>query len=92
MMYVITNEVFRKQNVLVRVSIVLKRYHDHGSSYKGKHFIGTGLQVLKSSPLTSRQEHGRVQAVMVQEKLRVVHLHLKAASRILASRQLRGGL
>jgi hypothetical protein len=28
------------------------------------------------------------QAGMVQEELRVLHLHLKAASRILASRQL----
>jgi len=40
------------------------------------------------SPLSSRQEHGSVQAGMVQEELRGLHLHLKAASRILASRQL----
>ena len=38
------------------------------------------------SPLSSRQEHGRVQASMVREELRALHLHLKAASRILASR------
>jgi hypothetical protein len=33
-------------------------------------------------------EHGSFQAGMVQEELRVLHLHLKAASRVLASRQL----
>jgi hypothetical protein len=37
--------------------------------------------------LSSRREHGSIQAGMVQEELRVLHLHLKAASRILASRQ-----
>jgi hypothetical protein len=35
-----------------------------------------------------RWEHGSIQAGMVQEELRALHLHLKAASRILASRQL----
>jgi len=40
------------------------------------------------SPVSSRQKHGRVMEGMVQEELRVLHLHLKAASRILASRQL----
>jgi hypothetical protein len=38
--------------------------------------------------LSSRQEHGSIQAGMMQEELRVLHLHLKVASRILASRQL----
>jgi hypothetical protein len=40
------------------------------------------------SPLSSRQAHGGIQASMVQEELRVLHLHLKAASRILTLRQL----
>jgi hypothetical protein len=40
---------------------------------------------VKSS---SRSEHGNIQAGMVQAELRVLHLYLKAASRILASRQL----
>jgi hypothetical protein len=39
-------------------------------------------------PSSSRQEHGSIQAGMVQAELRVLHLHLKAASRILASMQL----
>jgi hypothetical protein len=46
----------------------------------------TGLE--RFSPLSSRWEHSSVQADMVQEKLRVLHLHLKAASGRLASRQL----
>jgi hypothetical protein len=37
-------------------------------------------------PVSSTQEHGIVKAGMVQEELRVLHLHLKAASRILTSR------
>jgi hypothetical protein len=49
---------------------------------------GSEVQVQRFSPLSSRQDHGSIQAGMVQDKLRVLHLHLKAASRILASRQL----
>jgi hypothetical protein len=51
-----------------------------------QHLIGAGLQVQRFTPLSSRQEHGSIQAGMAQEELRVLHLHLKAASRILASR------
>jgi hypothetical protein len=50
--------------------------------------IGAGLQVQRFSLLSSRQEHGSIQAGMVQEELKVLHLLLKAASRILASMQL----
>ena len=39
--------------VLVRVSIAVKRHHDHGNSYKGKHLIGSGLQFQRFSPLSS---------------------------------------
>jgi hypothetical protein len=35
-----------------------------------------------------KAEHDSIQAGMVQEELCVLHIHLKAASRILASRQL----
>ena len=45
-----------------------------------------GLQVQRVSPLSSRWEHGSVQAGMVQAELRVLHLHLKAASGRLTSR------
>jgi hypothetical protein len=40
------------------------------------------------SPLSSSWEHGSVQAGMVQAELRGLHLHLKAASGRLTSRQL----
>jgi hypothetical protein len=46
-----------------------------------------GLQIQRFSPLPSRKEHGNIQAGMVQEELRVLHLHLKADRRRLASRQ-----
>jgi hypothetical protein len=41
--------------------------------------IGPGLQVQRFSPLSSRQKHGSIQAGMVQEELRVLHLHPKEA-------------
>jgi hypothetical protein len=66
----------------------VNRHHDQGKSYKGQHIVGAGLQVQRFSPLSSRRDHGSIQAGLVQEELRVLHLHLKAASRILASRQL----
>jgi hypothetical protein len=56
-----------------------------------QHLIGAGLQGQRFSPLSSRWDHGSIQAGMVQEELKVLHLHLKAASRILSSRQLGRG-
>jgi hypothetical protein len=53
--------------------------------------IGAGLQVQRFSPLSSRQEHSSIQAGLVQEELRVLHLYLKASKRRLASRQLELG-
>ena len=50
--------------------------------------IGAGLQVQRFSPLSSRWEHGSVQAGMVQEELKVLYLVPKANRRILASRAL----
>jgi hypothetical protein len=64
----------------------VNRHHDQGKSYRGHYLIG--LQVQRFSPLSSRREHGSIQAGMVQEELRVLHLKMKTASRILASRQL----
>jgi hypothetical protein len=60
----------------------VNRHRDQGNSYKDC------LQVQRLSPLSSRWEHGNIQAGMVQEELKVLHLHLKAASRRLASREL----
>jgi hypothetical protein len=61
----------------------VNRHHD-----QEQHLIEAGLQVQRFSPLSSRQEHSSIQASMVQEELRVLHLHLNATSRILTSGQL----
>jgi hypothetical protein len=45
-----------KFTLLVMVSIAVKRHHDQDNSLKGYHFIRTGLQILRFSPLLSRQE------------------------------------
>jgi hypothetical protein len=64
----------------------VNRHHYQGNSYK-EHLFGAGLEVQRFCPL-SRQEHGSIQADMVQEELGVLHLHLKAASRTLDSRMI----
>jgi hypothetical protein len=46
----------------------------------------TGSEV--QSIIIKAEEHGSIQASMVREELKVLHLHLKAAIRILSSRQL----
>ena len=51
-------------------------------------FNWAGLKVQRFNPLSSRQEHGIIQAGMVQEELRVLHL-LKVDRRRLAFKQLR---
>ena len=67
----------------------MNRHHDQeGKSYKKQHLIGAGLQVQRFSPLSSSWEHGSIQAGIVQEELRVLCLHPKAASRRLTPRQL----
>jgi hypothetical protein len=53
-----------------------------------QHLIGAGLQVQRFSLLSSRWEHGSIQAGMVQAELRVLRLHPKAASGRLTSRHL----
>jgi hypothetical protein len=69
----------------------VNRHQDQGKSYKKQHLIGAGLQVQRFSPLSSRWEHGSIQAGMVQEELRVLCLHPSAASGRLTSRQLGWG-
>ena len=39
------------------------------------------LDLQSFSPLSSRQEHGRILTDVIQEELRVLHLHLKAIRR-----------
>jgi hypothetical protein len=40
-----------KVDVLVRVSIAVKRHHNLGDSDRGKHLVGAGLQLQRFSPL-----------------------------------------
>ena len=42
--------------VLDRVSIVVKRHHDQGNSYKGQHLFGVGLHWQRLSPFSPWQE------------------------------------
>jgi hypothetical protein len=59
--------------------MAVKRYHDHGNSYKEKHLIGDGLQFQRFS-YHHGKKHGKVQADLVLEKeLRVLHHDLQAA-------------
>jgi len=53
-----------------------------------QHLIEAGLQVQRFSSLSSRQEHGSIQADMGLEELRVPPLVPKAARRRLGTRQL----
>jgi hypothetical protein len=45
-----------KKIVYVRVSITVKRHHDHGNSYKGKHLVWIGLQSQRFSQILSWQK------------------------------------
>jgi hypothetical protein len=58
------------------------------ASHKKQHLLGAGLQVQRFSLLSSRWEHGSIQAGMAQAESRVPWLHPKAASGRLTSRQL----
>ena len=59
-----------------------------GNSYKNTIQFRAILQLQRFSPLSLRQEHGSIQAGMVQEELRVLHLRLKEASGRLTPRHL----
>ena len=63
----------------------MNRHRDQGNPYKDNISLGLAYR-FRVSPLSSRLEHGSIQAGMVKEELRVLHLHLKASRRILASR------
>ena len=71
---------------LSRGFIAVKRSHDQGNSYKGKHLTGAALQFRGSVHYHHDGKYGSMQADMVLEKeLRVVHLDPKAARRKLTS-------
>ena len=47
------------QSCCLRISIAVKRHHDHGNSYKGKHLAGAGLHLQRFCQLSSWQEAWR---------------------------------
>ena len=62
--------------------IAVKTHHDHGNSYKGKHFTGAGLQFRGLVYYHYGRKHGGMQADMVlEEELRALHLDQQAAGR-----------
>jgi hypothetical protein len=81
----------RENGCLSWGTTAVNRHHDQGKSYKGQHLIVAGLQDQRFSSVSSRQEHCSIQAGMVQQWLSTLHLHLKAAIRILTSRHLSQG-
>ena len=60
----------------------MKRHHDHGNSYKGKHLIEAGFQFRGLVHYYHGRKHGGTKADKLLEKeLRVLHLEPKAAGR-----------
>jgi hypothetical protein len=60
----------------------VKRHHDQGNSYKGQHLIGAALQFQRFVHYCHGREHDSLHPDMVLEKkLRVLHLYIEAASR-----------
>ena len=54
--------------VCLRVSIAVKRHHDHSNSYKGKHLIGVAYSFTGLAHFPHGREHGGMQADTVLEK------------------------
>jgi len=81
----------RSLNYTLFVRVLLLRTDTMTKATLIRTFNGGWLTVQRFSPVSSRQEHVDIQAGIVQEELRLLHLHLKAASRILASRKLGWG-
>lgn len=70
-----------------RVSVAVKRYHDHGNSYKGKHLIRAGLQFRGLVHDCHGGKHGSVQAdIVLERELRVLHMVWQIAGRVWATR------
>ena len=64
------------------VSIAVKRHHEHGNSYKGKHLIGAGLQFRGLVHYHHGRKRGSVQSDMMLEKeSRILRLDLQVAGR-----------
>ena len=69
------------QGKCLRVSIAVKRHHDHGDSNKGQHLVGDGLQFQRFNPVSFMAESMATytQADMVLEDWRSLHFDPQAA-------------
>ena len=56
--YIVIKNAKSMNGVLLRTSIAVKKCHDHGNSYKGKHFIGAGLQFQRFRTWQHAGRHG----------------------------------
>jgi len=65
--------------VLGRVSIAVKRHHDQGNSIKDNVELGLAYQFRGSVHCHHGRKQGNVQADMVLEEPRVLHLNPKEA-------------
>ena len=66
----------------LRVSVAVKRHHEHSNFYKGKNLIEAGVQFRDLIHYHCGGKHGAMQADVVLEKeMRVLHLDLQAAGR-----------
>ena len=54
--------------VLVRVSVAVKRHHDHDNFYKGKHLIGAGFQFRDLVQYHHGEKSGGLQADVVMQR------------------------
>ena len=58
----------------------MKKHHDHGNSFKGKHLIGSGLRFRSLAHCRHSGKHRNMQQDMALEKeLRVLRLDPKTA-------------
>ncbi|KAL6091852.1 hypothetical protein STEG23_032202, partial [Scotinomys teguina] len=65
------------QSVCYKVLLAVKRHHDYGNYYKGKHLIGVVDYSSEVQSIIIMVGLGSMQADMVLEKeLRVLHLYL----------------
>ena len=69
-------------SVSARVSIAVKKHHDHRNCYKGKYLTGAGLSFRGLVHYHLDRKHGSMQVDMELEgELRVLHLDLQTAGR-----------
>ena len=56
---------WENENVLVEVSVAVKRHHDHSDSYKRKHLIEAGLQLRGLAHYRHGKKHDSMKAEMM---------------------------